>query len=90
MKMSDYHITAYSTSCYEASSFGLYNLFFNLKGLSVFYYKDFIERNNFNEIFEEKEGMSNYMKNLKKNKIKYEIMSASEYHFSSYKKILNV
>ena len=78
MKMSDYHITAYSTSCYEAASFGLKNLFLNLNGLSMFYYEDFIEKNDFNEIFEEKEDLSHHIQTLTKNKIKDDIMSDNE------------
>lgn len=84
MKMSDYHITSYSSSCFEAPSFGLQNFFINLNGLSNFYFKDFIEKNYYNEIFNDEDDLSFYLSKISKNKIKNKIILANENYFSSY------
>lgn len=90
MKISDYHITVYSTSCFEASSFGLKNLFINLKNLSRLYYEEFIENNNYNYVFDEQQNLSEHIMNLGVNESKDEIIAANEYYYSTYKKILIV
>lgn len=47
---SDYHLTCYSSCASEAPSLGTKNIFLNINGLSEEYFKEYIDRYDFNQL----------------------------------------
>ncbi|MBI59951.1 hypothetical protein CL657_01880 [bacterium] len=61
----DLHVTAYSTCALEAPVFGLPNIFVNIKGLSKYYYSDFIFDKSYNFLVNNELEFVNLMNDFK-------------------------
>lgn len=74
VKLADIHLSAYSTCLLEAPIFGVLNLFYNIKGNSVYYFKDYIESKFYNYLINDKNDFVKVIKSISRiDKIKIQL-----------------
>jgi len=76
------HMTAYSTTAYEALHFGVPNILFNINGTSLRYLSDLIKTNDFTQVSDTVDGASAQLEKFVKTDRK-QIIKSADYLFSN-------
>ena len=86
VKNSDFHLTVFSTCALESPSLGVPNIFWNYNNLSEEYFKEYIEKKDFNFLVNSEQGLIDLLKKDISFNRQELIESNKEYFMPNYEK----